>query len=198
MKRDCIRQDEILIRLSELLSEKRYHHTLGVVEAAEKLAERYGADPESAKIAALLHDYCKDMKKEEYEFYIQKYSIPFDEIAEGNRELMHGRIARYIAEKEYQIQDQDILHSIEYHTTGRKQMSLLEKIVALADYIERGRNFPGADEIRQLAEKDLNKALLLAMDGTIAHLIEKKRLIHPDTIEARNCLILQIQKNRGV
>lgn len=193
MKRVCINKDEIRKKLGEILSPKRYQHTLGVVKAAKELAGRYGADIESAEIAALFHDYCKNMNLQEYEDYISRYGIVFDEISYGNRELMHGRIARYIAEKEYGVYDEDILNAVEYHTTGRKQMSLLEKVIALADYIEEGRGFPGAEEIRRIAKEDIDRALLFAMEGTLRHLIEKNQLIHIDTIEARNSLIRQIK-----
>lgn len=198
MRTDFTLEQRIEQGLRRYLNERRYLHTMGVVDSAVHLARKYGADEDAARLAALMHDYCKNMTKEQYEEYVNRYRIDFDEIAMGNRELMHGRVARYIAEKEYEIHDPEILSAIEYHTTGRKGMSLLEKIIAVADYIEEGRDFPGVEEIRILAAKNLEEALIFAINGTIRHLMEKNLLIHPDTIEARNDLIREIKAQTEV
>lgn len=197
MKTDSILERSIKEDLKKKLSEKRYRHTIGVVEAAIFLAEKYGVDEYSARLASLLHDYCKNMDRKEYRYYIDLYDIVFDDIAIESTELMHGKLARYIAKEEYGITDEDILNAIEYHTTGRKGMSILEKIVALADYIEEGRDFPGVEEIRDTANRvGLDEALLQALNGTLRHLIQQNHKIHPDTIEARNDLIGQIQNKQ--
>lgn len=193
MKTDSTLIEQIKIDLQMVLKKKRYQHTLGVVKSALHLAQCYGADKDQAELAALLHDYCKNMSVEQYQEYIQRYHISFDEIAKDNPELMHGRIARYIAFDQYGIREADVLNAIEFHTTGRKQMSLLEMIVALADYIEEGRDFPGVEEIRKLAQEDIRKALLKGIDGTLKQLIDSGSMIHRDTIEARNDLIRQIK-----
>lgn len=198
MKTDSTLEQRIKQELRQHLNERRYRHTMGVVSSAEHLARKYGADENAARLAALMHDYCKNMSKEQYDEYIKRYRIDFDEIARGNRELMHGRVARYIAEREYAIDDPDILCAIEYHTTGRKGMSLLEKVIALADYIEEGRDFPGVEEIRILAATSLEEALIFALNGTIRYLMEKNLLIHPDTFEARNDLIREIKAQTEV
>lgn len=198
MRTDFTLEQRIEQGLRRYLNERRYLHTMGVVDSAVHLARKYGADEDAARLAALMHDYCKNMSKEQYDEYIKRYRIDFDEIARGNRELMHGRVARYIAEKEYEIHDPEILSAIEYHTTGRKGMSLLEKIIAVADYIEEGRDFPGVEEIRILAAKNLEEALIFAINGTIRHLMEKNLLIHLDTIEARNDLIREIKAQTEV
>lgn len=192
---DNIPFEKIKNELKKNLSEKRYVHVLQVAESAKKLAETYHIHPDKAFAAALLHDYAKGMCKENVKSYINKYDIKFDELELESAELMHGRIARYIALYEYGIRDMDILNAVEFHTTGRQDMSFFEMLIILADYIEEGRDYPGADEIRLLSEKDPLKALLIAMDGTVIHLLDKGKKIHPRSIEARNYLLDIISNN---
>lgn len=183
--------------LRENLNDKRHRHVLMVAESAQKLAEVYNINQDKALAAALLHDYAKGMSAENIESYIVKYDIKFDDLELESPELMHGRIARYIALYEYGIQDTDILNSVEFHTTGRKYMSFFEMIIILADYIEEGRDYQGVDEIRALSYNNPERALLLALNGTLIHLISQGKKIHPRSIEARNYLI-DIKSNNEV
>lgn len=164
---------------------------MGVADAAVYLAKKYDADEEAAYIAALLHDYVKDFSKEQTKAYMSQNNLVIDEIMSNVHQLLHGRIAAHIAKEQFNISNKDILNAIEYHTTGRKKMSKLEKIIYLADFIEPGRNYAGVEELRIAAEQDLDKAVLLALNNTIKYVISMGKLLHTNTIEARNTLLLE-------
>ena len=153
--------DEIQLRVSQWLSKKRFKHTLGVVESATHLAKLYGVDVEKARLAALLHDCAKELP-------------------------LHGLAGMIRAKKEFSISDDEVLEAIRVHTTGKVHMSTLDKVIFLADYIEPNRDFPGVDELRNVSELDLDKAVLLGFDNTIIHLIEQNLSIYPLTILGRN------------
>ena len=106
-----------------------------------------------------------------------------------NSELWHAPVGAYLVEKEAGITDREILDAIRYHTTGRLGMTLLEKVVYLADYIEPGRHFPGVDEVRDIAKKNLDIALIQAVKNTIVFLMKKNQAIYPDTFQTYNDLI---------
>lgn len=183
--------EKIHHRLKQDISPQRYKHTQGVVDAAVYLATKYGADKEAAYIAALLHDYAKDFSKEQTKDYIGRNGLTVDEIMLSVHQLLHGKIAAHIAREQFNIRNKDILNAIEYHTTGRKKMSKLEKIIYLADFIEPGRNYAGVGELREVAEQNLNKAVLLALNNTIKYVISMEKPLHTNTIEARNTLLLE-------
>ena len=174
---------------------KRYEHTLRVVDIAVKLSEIYNADIEKVKTAALLHDCAKFQDERCLLKRIADFDIILDNVIQNNKELIHGPLGSKIAEIEYGILDKEILDAIYYHTIGRANMTLLDKIVYIADYIEPRRNFPGVEEIRDMAFVDLNESILMAMDNTILFLIKDNILIHPNTLEARNHLILDKKNN---
>lgn len=186
--------DYIHVRLKLVINPKRYTHTLGVVDAAIYLAEKYGEDPLHAQVAALLHDYAKDFTEKELKDYIEKYKIEVDKELFEAYQLLHGKVAAHIAKKEFNINNENILNAIENHTTGRSNMSRLEKIIYLADFIEVGRNYPGVDELRLLVEEDLDKGLLKALNNTIIYVLSIEGLLHPNTVYARN-EILKIVKD---
>lgn len=170
---------------------KRFEHSLRVMETSIKLANRYNFSVEKAAIAGLLHD-CGKLKGETNLLKVSSdFGIILDSMTKCNSELIHSILGAAIAEKEYGIKDQEILRAIRYHTTGRENMSLLEKIVYIADLIEPGRSFEGVDKLRRLVLEDLDKCLLYSLDNTLKFLIEKKKLIHIDSIKARNYLLIQ-------
>lgn len=169
---------------------KRYEHSLRVVDIAVKLANIYNADMEKVKTAALLHDCAKFQDERCLLKRITGFDIILDSVIQNNKELIHGALGSKIAEIEYGISDKEVLDAIYYHTIGRADMTLIDKIVYIADYIEPGRNFPGVEEIRDMAFMDLNESILMAMDNSILFLIKNNSLIHPNTLEARNYLIL--------
>ncbi|MCT4585024.1 MAG: bis(5'-nucleosyl)-tetraphosphatase (symmetrical) YqeK [Peptostreptococcaceae bacterium] len=189
-----IKIDEIRNILKKNLKNSRYKHTLGVEKSAIKLAEIYGESTEKVIISSLFHDFAKYMTNEELDSYIEQYDIKLDEIEKLDYSIIHGKVAKYIAENEYNIKDLDILNSIEFHTTGRKYMTKLEKIIYLADYIEENRVYDGVEILRKLAyETSLEEALLESFNNSINFLLKKSVLIHKNTIEARNQILKELK-----
>ncbi|MGG1677488.1 bis(5'-nucleosyl)-tetraphosphatase (symmetrical) YqeK [Neobacillus sp. NRS-1170] len=174
------------------LTEHRYQHTLGVMKTAITLANQYGADEKKAELAAIFHDYAKFRPKDEMKEIIATKSFPQD-LLEYNAELWHAPVGTYLVEKEAGISDRDVLDAIRYHTSGRPGMTLLEKIIYLADYIEPGRHFPGVDEVREMAKESLDKALIKAVQNTIVFLMKKNQRVYPDTFHTYNDLIKNLE-----
>ncbi len=182
---DVIKRD-----LKKNITEYRYQHTLRVVEVCQGLARAYDVNLEKARLAAYLHDSAKFPSKEKIFNMANDLGILDKEIYFYNRELIHAPLGARLAMDKYDIVDEDILNSIKYHTTGRKNMSLLEKIIFMGDYIEPSRDFNGIEIIRKLAYKDLDKSLLLALDTNLKFLLNRGKLIATDAIEARNYLMI--------
>lgn len=170
------------------LTEQRYQHTLGVMETAIRLAEFYGADLKRAELAAIFHDYAKFRPKDEMkEIIIQQKLEPL--LLEYPSELWHAHVGAYLVETVVGIKDQGILQAIKSHTSGRVGMTLLEKIIFLADYIEPGRNFPGVEEVREMANFNLNQAVIQSLVNTIEFLLKRKFMVYPETLHTYNWLI---------
>lgn len=183
--------DKIKKRLKNRLTEKRYIHSLGVQESAIKLAKEYNVSIEKASIAGLVHDCAKNLNDDILLKYAAKFDILVDGVFAHQIGLLHGCIGAEIAKREFGIVDIEILNAIRFHTTGKENMSKLEKIIYLADYIEPNRKFDGVEQLREIALSNLNKAILMAFDKTINYVILKGELLHPTTIVARNFLLLQ-------
>ncbi len=184
-----VHEQDILIFLEENLSKKRYRHSVNVCRTAESLALHYGCDPEKAVLAGLLHDCARELTKPELVQFAVKAGLGAAEAAAEPKELLHGPAAVYLCRSLFNLNDGDILAAIRYHTTGRENMSLLEKIIFLADFIEPERDFPGVAKLRRLAFRDLRRALIAACDTTIRYILLKGMPIHTDTVLARNYLI---------
>jgi len=178
------------------MPDKRWRHTLGVVETASKLAERYAGDPAQAELAALLHDYSKAWPIDRMEAVIREHGLSA-ELLDNDKELWHAHVGAWAVQTEHGIEDEEVLDAIRYHTSGREGMTKLDKIVCLADYIEPGRNYPGVERIRQLAEHSMEEALIAAFGSTIAVLVERGKRIFPLTVLARNDLIMQMKQNNN-
>lgn len=177
--------DAITKKLHKALNPKRFIHTQGVAEEAAKMANRYNYDIKKAYIAGLLHDCAKCIPTEEKLKLCKKYDVALDPILEANPDLTHSFLGAKVAEFEYGIKDKDILNAIAYHTTGRANMSTLEKIVYIADYIEPNRPFhEGLDKARELAYEDLDEAMIFILKGTISY--NSKKMIHPLSFDALN------------
>lgn len=170
------------------ITEKRYEHTLGVMETAIQLAEKYGADVNKAELAAIFHDYAKFRSKDEMEKIIIEQNMP-RQLLEYHSELWHAPVGAYLVKVEAGIDDEEILQAIRNHTTGNKNMNLLDKIIFLADYIEPGRKFPGVNEVRATANEGLDLAVIMALKNTIKFLLDKNQQIYPDTLETYNSMI---------
>ncbi len=153
------------------LDAKRFEHTLGVAYTAAALAMRYGADPAKAQIAGMLHDCAKCMSNKKKLQLCRKHNIEVTEVELKNPFLLHAKVGSFIAMKKYGVTDKDIINAILNHTTGRPGMSLLEKIIYVADYIEPGRKqAPNLPQIRVMAFQDLDKTLLLILKNTLLYL----------------------------
>jgi predicted HD superfamily hydrolase involved in NAD metabolism len=152
--------DEMQLKLRGSISPHRYAHSLGVMETAEKLAEIYGADVEKCRIAGLLHDCAKGMSTDEMLSAIQKGGIELYDGEEVHPQLLHAPAGVYVAKSEYGVADEEILSAIRSHTVASKNMSLIDTIINVSDFIEPGRrDFEGLQEVRALAEKDIFAAL---------------------------------------
>jgi predicted HD superfamily hydrolase involved in NAD metabolism len=166
--------------LKNHLTKDRYNHTLGVAYTAVAMAMRYNPDTSNdkfikrAELAGLLHDCAKCIDNSKKLKICDKNNIPYSKFEAENAYLLHGRIGAFIAMSKFNIDDQEILDAIEWHTTGRPDMSLLEKIIFIADYIEPGRKpVPELDEIRQLAFTDIDKTMEKILGNTLNYLNEK-------------------------
>jgi predicted HD superfamily hydrolase involved in NAD metabolism len=184
---DKVRALEIV---KEQLPAKRYQHTLGVMKTAISLAVKYGEDIKKVELAAIFHDYAKYRSIEEMAAVVRNEGMDQKLLTYG-KELLHGPVGAYFVSTEIGICDEAILNGIRYHTTGRAKMTLLEKIIYLADYIEPNRNFHGVEAVRELAEKSLDEALIVAIGNTITFLVTKSQAVFPDTLAAYNELILK-------
>ncbi|MED4216068.1 bis(5'-nucleosyl)-tetraphosphatase (symmetrical) YqeK [Priestia megaterium] len=180
---------EALEIVKKQLTERRYIHTVGVMETAIELAKRFEADEKKAELAAIFHDYAKFRPKEEMKQIIIDQNMS-PSLLEYNTELWHAPVGAFLVRNEVGITDKEVLDAIAYHTSGRPGMTLLEKIVYVADYIEPGRRFPGVDEVRELAKTDLNAALIQSLKNTISFLMTNHQAVYPDTMMTYNDLIL--------
>ncbi|MDR2296439.1 MAG: bis(5'-nucleosyl)-tetraphosphatase (symmetrical) YqeK [Clostridiales Family XIII bacterium] len=177
MKTDCTDPET----LRALLGEKRAAHVLGTARLAEELAALYGADAEKARTAALLHDRFRGASDAELDARIDRYGLP--PALKGNANLSHGRIAAAWMERELGIADAELLDAVRYHTTGRADMSKLEKILYVADAAEPTREHEGLAALREAARRDLDEACLTALENTLRHL--RKKGIRPDADSLR-------------
>ena len=166
--------------LKKHLTKERYHHTVGVAYTAMSMAMKYNPQPDNnefmikAEIAGLLHDCAKCMDNDKKIRICNKNQISYSKIEAENPYLLHGKVGAYIARKEFDILDEDILNAITWHTTGRPDMSLLEKIIFVADYIEPSRRpIPELNLIRQLAFTDIDQAVIKILENTLKYLNEK-------------------------
>lgn len=183
-------------KLDEYLPEKRKRHSLGVAEAAVKLAKIYSADEDKAEIAGILHDTAKYVKLVDVPSYCEKYHIELDDMEKVSTALSHSVLGSYIARHEFGVLDEEILSAIRFHTTAKPEMTLLEEIVYLADLIEVGRDYPGVDELRDMAYSgQLHEAVLKSLDNSINLVIKKRSPLHLRSVEARN-YYLKIVKNK--
>lgn len=172
------------------MSLKRFTHTLGVVEMAEKLAKIYNANIEKCKVAALLHDICKEMDME-YIKNICKNNFTNELSKEDleNNEILHGFAGAYYVKNELGVDDRDILSAIKYHTVGAKNMSIVAKIVYIADAIEYGRNYPSVVKIREETFKNLDIGILMEIEHKEKYLESIGKKSHPNTNEFKKELL---------
>ncbi len=178
--------------LSKELDNKRYEHTLGVAYTAACLAMRYDCDMNKAYIAGLLHDCAKCMSHEERLNYCKKHNLEITDIEKKNPSLLHAKVGSEMCRRKYDIKDEEICNAVRYHTTGCPNMTLLEKIIFIADYLEPSRedaeNLP---EVRKQVFCDLDETLRIILKDTLSYLEESKKVIDPMTAQTYEFYIKQ-------
>lgn len=173
-----------------LIPKKRQVHVRGVVDMAAELAERYAPDQVMlVRMAAWIHDVAKEMSDQELLAQAAQFNLPISPIEKDVPMLLHGIVGYLLADNQFNLKDPRLASACNYHTTGDPDMSITDKIVMLADAIEPTRAYPTVDELRKLAQENLDKAILALTDRTIIHLIEKKQAIDPRVLGLRNALL---------
>ena len=190
---------EIENDVKSVLSEYRFTHSLGVAKKAIELAKIYGVQEEIAKKVGIAHDIDKEMTDEEMIEYAKANNIRIDEIETVKPSLLHGKIGADIAAKKFGF-TQDMINAIKWHTTGRENMSMLEKIIYVADKTEENRKGTrfNLEKSRELSTQNIDETLIFLMNEFITYNVKNEWLIHPETIKARNDLLLnegKIHKN---
>lgn len=188
-----ITEEKIKKKLKKYINAKRYRHTMGVLEMAKELAECYDIDVDQASIAALLHDCAKELSGKELLKIAKAHEIKIDRLLLEEPQLLHGPVGAIIAKEDFGIDDEMVLDAIRYHTTGRKKMTKLDKVIYLADFIEPNRRYPGVEKLRKMAHINLDQGVLGALDESLSYLIKKGRLMHKYTVSARNDMIQNLK-----
>ena len=169
-------------KLKKYLDKDRYIHTLGVMYTAAALAMAHDYDMEQAQMAGLLHDCAKCIPNKKKLKICKKQNIGISSIEKNNPFLLHAKLGAYIAKEKYQIEDEEILSAIRWHTTGKEAMSELEKIVYIADYIEPGRNkAPRLSWIRKVAFEDLDEGMYYILKDSLSYLGNSSKVLDPMT-----------------
>ncbi len=186
---DRVEQYKAIIRAR--LGDYRYHHSLCVADEAARLARVYGGNEQTAYTAGLLHDILKDTDRKTQLQMFEDFGILLDDVESQVTKLWHAHIGAAFLEHVLQIDDRDILNAVRYHTTGRAGMSLLEKIVFVADFTSADRDYPDVDEVRRRTAVSLEDTMIYALAYTIRDLIDRGQAIHPDTLAIYNELLLE-------
>lgn len=191
--------DTIKKEISSLMDEERFLHSVGVMELSSDLAKIYGIDTEKAAFAGLIHDAAKRLpQKTQFDLMQKAYAnLPHDEIVFKNVALWHGPAGAVYVKEKYGVDD-EIYDAVFYHTIGRENMSLLEKIIFIADIIEVNRDseFDWAKDVREVSKKDLDKALLTVLDKSIVSIIKRGLILHPNSILLRNEILRRKNESR--
>ncbi len=173
--------------ISGMMSEKRRYHSMQVAAAAKNLAEKYGANPDKAYLCGVLHDIMKEKTYEELLQYCSNFDITLTWLEKSTYKLLHGIVGADYIKRSLGIDDVDIINAVRYHVTARAGMSMLEKIVYLADFTSADRDFEGVDKLREAVQINIETGMSAALAFSIEELIGKGGcLIHPDTLFAYN------------
>ena len=195
MSINCTDRESLEEFIKANLKESRYRHSMGVEEMAVRLARMHGADSEKAAFAGRYHDLAKNFDEETMDAYIRKYGLP--EYLIGNNALAHSKVGAAILENEFGVTDREILDSVRYHTTARKDMTLLDEVIFVADVVEDNRTYSDLDYYQDLAYRDLDRACLEILEYTIGSLTAKGKVIDKDTLEARDWVIQKIKETEN-
>lgn len=177
--------DEIIAKEKANMDKKRFEHCIGVSKTARKLAKLNDYDEDKAALAGFIHDYAKRVSVEEYRKVIKEQGFDPD-LLNWNRAIWHGIVGTYFIKRDLKITDPEILQSVWRHTTADVEMTTLDKIVFVADFIEPGRDFPGVDEARKVAYNNLDDGVGYELAHTLEFLVKNRNKIYPRTLAAYN------------
>ncbi len=177
--------------LKERLDEKRYKHSLAVADEAVRLSRLYGADEEKAYLAGLLHDITKNATREEHLNIFSSFDIMLSDIEKNSIKLWHAISGAEYIKHVLKIADSEIISAVRYHTTAKAGMSLLEKVIYLADFTSADRDYDDVHILRGIVNHSLDDALLYALSYSIKEVVDKKSPVHPDTLNAFNEITLK-------
>ena len=180
--------------IKERLDPYRLHHSLCVSECAKKLAVKYGCDEQKAYVAGILHDVMKNTAPGEQLEFLRSQSVELTDVEKSNTKLYHAVSGAYYVKNVLNIDDEDIFNAVRFHTTGRANMSLLEKVIFIADFISDDRDYNDIETIRSAAWESLEKAMMIGLDFTLKEIVGRRQTLHPDSINLYNELILEGQK----
>lgn len=182
---------EYINYLKKALNEHRFQHSLNVADECAVLAQKYDYDSDRAYLCGLLHDVCKNDSKENMLKIFNKFGIMLDDIQKTQFKLWHSIAGAAFIQEKFSVNDREIIDAIRYHTTGRENMTKLDKILYLADFISADRNFEGVDALRKAASDNLDKAVVACLKFSINELCEINKPIHIDTLKAYNSMIIE-------
>lgn len=186
-------REEIVSWLQVNLKPSRMAHSLEVEKTARAMALRFGEDPELAALAGLIHDCAKWMSHDTLRMYAPRSDA--DDFEFDSPALLHAPVGVLVARRDLGVTDVRILNAIRWHTIGGDNISTLDRIVFLADLIEPGRNYPGVEEVRALAERDLPAALIEGLSLNLGYVLGRRQLVHPTTLHMYNALVADIRRN---
>lgn len=179
-----IKYEDLYNDVKSKLSEKRFKHSEGVVKRAIEYAKIYNVDIETVKLVAISHDIAKELSEEENRKYIEEYGIKLDDMEKKNHNLLHAKIGAYICMNQYGFSE-EMANAVRFHTTGRENMSMLEKIIYTADATEEGRNYH-SDYYINLVKNDINRGIFEICKWVTGRLLERNETIHLDTVKCYN------------
>lgn len=187
---DTQRNAEFLEEIKKRLNPDRLYHSLNVADEAKKLAKHYGADEQKAFTAGLLHDILKNTPDSELLQYFERNGIMLTETERASRKTWHAMAGADFLRRELHVTDEEILSAVRWHTTGRAGMTLLDKVLFIADFISADRDYPGVERMREKAYVSLEDAMLEGLQFTINELVENAWPVHEDSIRAYNELVI--------
>ena len=187
-KYTSLTREELIEEVSARMSKQRFKHVLRVEQSALELAEKYDVDREKSSIAALLHDVAKEEPDSEMRDLVISENLDLDLLQYGSQ-IWHAPVGAVQARRDFEITDEEILNAIKYHTIGTPDMTDVEKVIFVADYIEPGRDFEGVKKARKLAEKSLERVIQYKIRDTIVDLVARKKKIYPKAIDSYNAWI---------
>lgn len=181
--------EEIEKIVKEKISEKRFYHSRCVAKRCMELASRYDININKAKLVGIVHDMAKELSKEEKIKYAEEKGLQIDEAEYAHPNLLHGKIAGDMAKKMFGFSD-DMVQAIAFHTTGKANMSMLDKILYVADATGDDRSWEDVKHVKDLADKNIDEAVMYLFNMEIKDRVEKNKIIHANTIFGRNYMLL--------